>query len=43
MSGEFSVHKGTGMVEGKAFIVDVRERTARGIWESPEQGENMVH
>lgn len=30
------------MVEGKDFIVDVRERTARGIWESAEQGEKAV-
>lgn len=35
-----------GMVEGKVFIVDMRERTTRGTWKSPEQREsskvNMV-
>ena len=26
-----------GMVKGKVFIVDLRERTARDIWKGPEQ------
>jgi hypothetical protein len=26
------------MAEEGAFIVDMRERTARGVWKSPEQG-----
>lgn len=30
------------MVEGKAFIVDIREDTARGIRKSPEQGDRVV-
>ena len=31
-----------GMFEGKGFIVDMRERRARGIWKSPEQGEKVA-
>lgn len=27
------------MVKGKVFIIDNRERTARGLWKSPEQRE----
>lgn len=27
-----------GVVEGKVFIVDMREHAARGIWKSLEQG-----
>jgi len=30
------------MVEGKVFIMDMRESAVRGIWESPEQGEKVV-
>jgi hypothetical protein len=30
------------MVQGKVFIVDVREGTARGIWKSPEQEEKVL-
>lgn len=32
-----------GVAEGKVFIVDTRERTARSMWESPEQGEKVVN
>jgi hypothetical protein len=28
-----------GTVKGVIFIVDMRERAARGIWKSPEQKE----
>ena len=31
-----------GMVHRKVFIIDVRERTARGIWKSSEQGGKVV-
>lgn len=27
-----------GMVEGKVFVVEMKENTARGTWEYPEQG-----
>ena len=30
------------MVKGKDFIVNMRQRTARGIWKSPEQRETVV-
>ena len=30
------------MVEGTVFIVNMKDRTARGIWKSPEQGEKGV-
>jgi hypothetical protein len=29
------------VVEGKVFIVDIREKTARSIWKSPEQREKV--
>lgn len=31
-----------GMVRGKVFTVDKREKIVRGIWESPEQREKDV-
>lgn len=31
-----------GVAEGKAFIVDMRERTPKGICESPEQRESST-
>lgn len=30
------------IVEGKVFILDTRERTVRGIWKCPAQGEKVV-
>lgn len=30
------------MVEGEIFTADMREGTASGIWEGPEQGEKVV-
>jgi hypothetical protein len=30
------------MVEEKGFTVDIGERTARGIWKSPEETEQVV-
>lgn len=31
-----------GMVKEKVFIVDIRERTPRGIWKSPDQRKEEV-
>ena len=31
------------MVEGKVLIVDMKEITARGIWKSAEQTENIAN
>lgn len=31
-----------GMIERNVFIVDMRKRTARGIWKSPKRGEKVV-
>lgn len=30
------------MVEGKVFIADIRESTARGTWRRPEQRDKIV-
>lgn len=30
------------LVEERVFIIDMRERTAIGIWKTPEQGEQVV-
>jgi hypothetical protein len=32
-----------GMVGGKAFIIDMWEGSAKGIWKSSEQGEKVRH
>lgn len=31
-----------GTVKGKGFVVDVREKTHRGIWKGPEHREKVV-
>lgn len=31
-----------GMVKGKVCVVDVRERTDRGVWKGPEHREKVV-
>lgn len=31
-----------GMFKGKVFILDMRDRTVRGFWKSPEKREKVV-